>query len=109
MSIRHNFPKAGGFVLSYRWCALGVAFGPPFGAVVSSYPIVGWRLALLLDAPFDGGFVLSFHRFALKALEFLSRLIWVVNASRKMKFGTLRKIEILDASQKLQFWTLRKK
>ena len=44
MSIRPNFPKAGGFVLSYRWLALAVAFGPPV-----------WR----------GGFVLSYRRLAL--------------------------------------------
>ena len=36
----------------------------PFGAVVSSYPIVGWRQVLLLDVPFDGGFVLPYCRFA---------------------------------------------
>ena len=45
----------------------------PFGAVVSSYPIVGWRQVLLLDVPFEGGFVLSFFpRCALKALEFVN-------------------------------------
>ena len=62
---------------------------------VSPYPIVGWRQVLLLDVPFDGGFVLlycsmrhmlllgapfgggfvlSLPRFALEALEFLPRL-----------------------------------
>ena len=40
MSIRPNFPNAGGFVLSYRWLALGVALSPP-----------AWR----------GGFVLSYR------------------------------------------------
>ena len=83
MSIRPNFPKAGGFVLSYRWLALGVAFFWPSRlarwfhlilslvgvrccfwmsrlTAVSSYHIVGSRQMLLLDVPFGGGFVLSF-------------------------------------------------
>ena len=34
-------------------------------AAVSSYHIVGSRQVLLLDVPFDGGFVLSFPRCAL--------------------------------------------
>ena len=89
MSSRPNFPKAGGFVLSYRWLALGVAFfwtsrlARRFRlilslvgvmccfwmsrlTVVSAYHIVGSRQMLILDFPFGGGFVLSFPRFALK-------------------------------------------
>ena len=49
--------------------------------VVSSYHIVRPRQMLLLDVPFGGGFVLSFPRFALEALEFLSRLPWGKNTS----------------------------
>ena len=62
MSIRPNFPNAGGFVLSYRWLALGVALGPPVwrGGFVLSYrwlasgvafgrPVWRWfRLTILL-------------------------------------------------------------
>ena len=37
--------------------------------VVSSYQIVGSRQALVLDAPFGGGFVLSLRWFALGVLS----------------------------------------
>ena len=51
------FRARGGFVLSYRWLALGVGFGRPDFAAVSSYHIVGSRHVSLLDVPFGGGFV----------------------------------------------------
>ena len=53
------------FVLSDRWLALGVGFGRPNFAAVSSYHIVGSRQVLLLDVPLGGGFVLPFRRFSL--------------------------------------------
>ena len=116
MSIRPNFPNDGGFVLSYPWLALGVALGPPVwrgGFVlsyrwlasvvafkrpdwkaVSPYHIVRSRQMFLLEVPLGGGFVVSFPRFALEALEFVNLGLFAKSegwgASKKMKFGTLR-------------------
>ena len=46
------------------WSGCGLVLGHPAFAVVSSYPIVGWRQMLLLDVPFGGGFVLPYCWFA---------------------------------------------
>ena len=81
-----DVPFGGGFVLSYCWLALGVAFGRPNFAAVSPNHTVGSRQVLLLGVPFGGGFALSFHRCAVgvgfrrysepkKVLETLFRII----------------------------------
>ena len=70
----------------------------PFGAAVSSYPILGGRQVLLLDSPFGGG---SLGRFAKSEGRGASRKVMFRTLRRKVKFGTVRK--------KMQLGSIRKK
>ena len=76
-------------------------------ALVSSYHIVDLSQVLLLDVPFDGGFVLSFPLCALcvgfrrypeskRVLEFLFRLIWAGSMAFDLLGGYASKRESVN-------------